>query len=200
MAANDNDLWWASEAFWKKTTIWTTVIMLFVLIGLTYDTVSQIQVGGKRVLAYSTINNRVDYKYDEVLKRQVVVIGQEEPLFGKKLTEQEAEALVDHGKLTMHAKNCMDCHTILGNGAYFAPDLTKAWLDPYWGSRGVREELMVAFIMDPTDKQHNSLGRRMPKLGVTNEEAHAVVAYLKWMSSIDTNGFPNNFKPIDQEN
>ncbi|MDD5385483.1 MAG: cytochrome c [Gallionella sp.] len=200
MAANDNELWWASESFWKKTTIWTTVVMLFVLVGLTLDTVSQIQVGGKRVLAYSTINNRVDYKFDETLKRQVVVIGQEEPLFGKKLTEQEAEALVDHGKLTMHAKNCMDCHTILGNGAYYAPDLTKAWLDPFWGSRGVREDLMVAFIKDPSDKVHNSLGRRMPKLGVTDEEAHAVVAYLKWMSTIDTNGFPNNFKPIDQEN
>jgi nitric oxide reductase subunit C len=24
------------------------------------------------------------------------------------------------------------------------------------------------------------------------------VAFLKWMSSIDTNGFPANFKPIDQ--
>lgn len=26
----------------------------------------------------------------------------------------------------------MSCHTLLGNGAYFAPDLTKAWLDPKW--------------------------------------------------------------------
>lgn len=200
MAANDNDLWWASEAFWKKTTIWTTVIMFFVLIGLTYDSVSQIQVGGKRVLAYSTINNRVDFKYNDESKRYEVVIGQEEPLFGKKLTEQEAEALVDHGKLTMHAKNCMDCHTILGNGAYYAPDLTKAWLDPFWGSVDAREELMVEFIKNPTDKLHNSIGRRMPNLGVTDTEARAVVAYLKWMSSINTNGFPNNFKTIDQEN
>jgi nitric oxide reductase subunit C len=40
----------------------------------------------------------------------------------------------------------------------------------------------------------------MPKLGVTDEEAHGVVAFLKWMSSIDTNGFPYNFKPIEQEN
>src|SRR3989338_32165 len=200
MAANDNELWWASETFWKKTTFWTTAVMFLVRVGLALDTMSQIQVGGKRVPAYSAINHRIDYKMDESRHAQVPVIGIEEPLFGKKLTEQEAEALVDHGKLTMHAKNCMDCHTILGNGAYYAPDLTKAWLDPYWGSRGVREELMVAFIKDPTDKIHNSLGRRMPNLGVTDTEAHAVVAYLKWMSTIDTNGFPNNFKPIDQEN
>ena len=36
---------------------------------------------------------------------------------GKKLTEEEAEALVSHGKLTVQAKNCMNCHTLLGNGA-----------------------------------------------------------------------------------
>jgi nitric oxide reductase subunit C len=40
----------------------------------------------------------------------------------------------------------------------------------------------------------------MPNLGITEEEARATVAFLKWMSSIDTNGFPANFKPIDQEN
>ena len=34
-------------------------------------------------------------------------------------------------ELTMQAKNCMGCHTLLGNGAYYAPDLTKAWLDPF---------------------------------------------------------------------
>jgi nitric oxide reductase subunit C len=38
----------------------------------------------------------------------------------------------------------------------------------------------------------------MPNLGITEAEARATVAFLKWMSSIDTNGFPYNFKPIDQ--
>jgi nitric oxide reductase subunit C len=59
---------------------------------------------------------------------------------------------------------------------------------------------MVEFIKDPSDKLHNSMGRRMPKLGITDEEARGVVAFLKWMSSIDTNGFPYNFKSIEQEN
>lgn len=45
------------------------------------------------------------------------------------------------GKQVFQAYNCMDCHTIVGNGAYFAPDLTKlyeqtgpAWLLAYLGS------------------------------------------------------------------
>ncbi len=45
------------------------------------------------------------------------------------------------GKQIFQSYNCMDCHTIVGNGAYFAPDLTKsyeqtgpAWLKAYLGS------------------------------------------------------------------
>jgi nitric oxide reductase subunit C len=193
-------LWWASETFWRKTAIWVTAGSFVVLIFLTFDSMSQITAGTKRVPAYSVINNRISYVFDEKRNYQVPVIGPAEPLFGKKLSEKEAEALVSHGKLTTQAKNCMDCHTLLGNGAYYAPDLTKAWLDPSWGSKEVREQQMVEFLMNPQDRLHNSLGRRMPNLGITEEEARATVAFLKWMSSIDTNGFPANFKPIQQEN
>lgn len=194
------EIWWASGIFWRKTAIWVTAGSFVVLVFLTFDSMSQITAGTKRVPAYSAINHRIEYRFDEKRHVQAPVIGSEEPLFGRKLTEQEAEALVDKGKLTVQAKNCMSCHTLLGNGAYYAPDLTKAWLDPFWGSREMREELMVEFIKNPSDKLHNSLGRRMPRLGVTDEEARAIVAFLKWMSTIDTNGFPYNFKPLDQEN
>ena len=190
--------WWASESFWRKTAIWVTGISFVVLIILTFDTLPQITAGSKRVPAYSTINYRIEYKLDETRHVQAPVIGKKEPLFGKELSEQEAEALVTKGKLTIQAKNCMNCHTLLGNGAYYAPDLTKSWLDQYWGSTDVREEQMVEFIKDPSDKLHNSIGRRMPRLGVTDEEARAVVAFLKWMSAIDTNGFPYNFKSMQQ--
>lgn len=192
--------WWASESFWRKTAIWVTGGSFVALILLTMDTIPKISTGSKRVPAYSVINYRISYKFDEARHAQVPVIGAKEPLFGKELNEEEAEALVKLGKLTTQAKNCMNCHTLLGNGAYFAPDLTKAWLDQYWGTKEVREEQMLAFIKDPSDKVHNSMGRRMPKLDITDEEARGVVAFLKWMSSIDTNGFPYNFKSIEQEN
>ena len=197
MATNQ---WWASEFFWRKTAIWVTGGSFVVLMLLTMDTLSQISVGTTRVPAYSVINHRIEYKFDEQRKVQVPVIGVKEPLFGKELSEKEAQALVKLGKLTTQAKNCMNCHTLLGNGAYYAPDLTKAWLDQYWGTKEVREVQMLEFIKDPSDKLHNSVGRRMPKLGITDEEARGVVAFLKWMSSIDTNGFPYNFKSIEQEN
>ncbi|KAA3632405.1 MAG: cytochrome c [Proteobacteria bacterium] len=192
--------WWASEDFWRKATIWITAIMVVVLIVLTYDSLSQITAGTERVPAYSVINNRVYYRQDKSRNMPVPVIGDSAPLFGKMLSETEAEALVQKGKITTQAKNCMGCHTILGNGAYYAPDLTKAWLDPAWGSEGSREELMLRFLLDPPA---NSRGygskRRMPNLGITEEEAHGIIAFLKWMSTIDTNGFPRNFTPMKQE-
>ncbi|MFN3750852.1 MAG: c-type cytochrome [Thiobacillus sp.] len=192
--------WWASESFWRKNAIWITAASFVVLIFLTFDTISQITAGGTRVPGYSAINHRITYEFDEGRNMLVPKIGVEEPLFGQKLTEDEAKALVTRGKLTTQAKNCMNCHTLLGNGAYYAPDLTKSWLDPSWGSKEIREQQMVEFLMNPQDRLHNVLGRRMPNLGITAEEARATVAFLKWMSSIDTNGFPANFVSIDQEN
>ncbi len=192
--------WWSSENFWRKTAIGVTTLMLVVLIVLTFHSVSVITAGSQRVPAYSAINQRVDYRFDTKRNVMVPVLGEEAPLFGKVLTAEEAEALVTKGKLTIQAKNCINCHTLLGNGSYYAPDLTKAWLDPAWGSAAVREQLMVNFLLDPTTNARGfGSNRRMPKLGITEEEARAIVAFLKWMSTIDTNGFPNNYKSIQQE-
>jgi nitric oxide reductase subunit C len=191
---------WASEDFWRKIAIWVTAGMFVVLIILTLDTTASIEAGSSRVPAYSVINHRIYYRFDQDRDKQIPVIGDEAPLFGERLSDEDAEALVNKGKLTLQAKNCINCHTILGNGAYYAPDLTKAWLDPAWGAEVVREQLMIAFLMDPTSNARGfGTSRRMPKLGITEEEARGLVAFLKWTAAIDTNGFPRNFTPIAQE-
>jgi len=192
--------WWSSESLWRKTAIWVTALMAVVLMFLTFDTVRQITAGGDRVPAYGVINQKIFYELDDERGYQVPRIGDGGALFGETLSEADAEALVELGKLTVQAKNCMNCHTLLGNGAYYAPDLTKAWLDPGWVHEDVREQMMVQFLMDPEGNARTfGTGRRMPNLDITEEEARGVVAFLKWMSSIDTNGFPRGFTPLDQE-
>jgi nitric oxide reductase subunit C len=191
---------WASEAFWKKTAIWVTGGSFVLLILLTFDSLSQIAVGGTRVPGFSVINKDIGYRLDKTTQRYRPVIGEDAPLFGTVLSEAQAEQLVDLGKKTVQAKNCMNCHTLLGNGAYYAPDLTKAWLDPGWISKETREQMMVNFLLDP-EKNARTFGsnRKMPNLNITPQEAQGIVAFLKWMSAIDTNGFPHNFKALGAE-
>jgi len=50
--------------------------------------------------------------------------------------------------------------------------------------------------MDP--EQYRTWTRGMPSLGITEPEGQAVVAYLKWMAAVDTNGFPPNFNQIEK--
>ena len=54
---------------------------------------------------------------------------------GKVHSPDDAYALINKGKMTLQSRNCMECHQILGNGAYYAPDLTRAWIDPWWEDR-----------------------------------------------------------------
>lgn len=192
--------WWSRESLWRKTAIWVTALMLVILIFLTFDTVAKITAGSARVPPYSVVNQRVYYRFDDARGYQVPVIGGRAPLFGEMLDETAAAALVTRGKLAIQSRNCMNCHTLLGNGAYYAPDLTKSWLDPAWAAESVRERLMIEFLMDPqTHARTFGTGRRMPELGIDEDEARAIVAYLKWMASIDTNGFPAGFPAIRQE-
>ncbi|MFT7823480.1 MAG: cytochrome c [Sulfurimonas sp.] len=200
---------WTSIPFWRRSAAWVTGFAVVLLIWLTFDTMGQISMGTdadlkngvpKRVPVATVINYNIDYKMSEKRGHEVPVVGDKQPFFGKEWSEKEAAELLHLGKLTSQAKNCMNCHTLLGNGAYYAPDLTKAWLDVAWQEGGplqamtgknTVEEAMAEFLMHPS--QYPTHARMMPDLGITEKEAIGLVAFLKHMSSIDTNGFPRNF-------
>jgi len=212
--ANENVSVWTSIPFWRRSAAWVTGFASILLIWLTFDTLGQITMGTdadlkngvtKRVPGPTVINYHIDYKMSAKRGHEVPVIGEKQPFFGKEWSEKDAAALLHLGKLTSQAKNCMNCHTLLGNGAYFAPDLTKAWLDPAWQNGGplqgmtgksTVEEAMAEFLQHPS--QYPTHARMMPNLGITADEAKGLVAFLKHMSSIDTNGFPRGFsKTVD---
>jgi nitric oxide reductase subunit C len=186
--------------FWRAGAVSTTVVMAVVLAMLTIDSLDAISPGGSHVPNYSVINRHIEYADNSKLGRDMPVIGADEPLFGRTVTEAEAAALIRQGKLVIQSRACIDCHTFMGNGAYYAPDLTKAWLDPAWDAwmavtgAETKEEAMARFLIAPD--QYATWGRRMPNLGLSRDEAVATVAYLKWLSSIDTNGFPIHFGRI----
>ena len=201
---------WSDNRFWQRTATWVTGFAAILLIWLTFDTSGQISMGTdadlkngvtKRVPGPTVINYKITYEMSDKRGHEVPVIGGKEKFFGRDdYSEAEAAELLHLGKLASQAKNCMDCHTLLGNGAYYAPDLTKAWLDPAWQADGAmqamtnkstKEEAMAEFLQHPD--RYATHSRMMPDLGITAREAKGLVAFLKHMSSIDTNGFPRNF-------
>ncbi len=191
----------SDPAFWRAGAISTTIVMLIVLVFLTVDSLAAIRAGGSHVPSYDVINREIGYAHNDELGRDAPVIGKEQAFFGRQYSEAEAQALIAKGKLVIQSRACMDCHTFFGNGAYYAPDLTKAWLDPAWQQmwmpmtqQATREDAMAQFLMHP--ETYPTWGREMPNLGISREEAIATVAYLKWMSAIDANGFPANFGVI----
>ncbi len=213
--ANKNVSVWTSIPFWRRSAAWVTGFATILLIWLSFDTLGQISMNEavkyengkmKRVPGPTIINYKIGYEMSKERGHEVPTIGEKQPFFGKEWSEEDAAALLHLGKLTSQAKNCMNCHTLLGNGAYFAPDLTKAWLDPAWQDGGplqgmtgksTVEEAMAEFLQHPS--QYPTHARMMPDLGITADEAKGLVAFLKHMSSIDTNGFPRNFsKTVDQ--
>lgn len=215
---------WSDNRFWQRTAAWVTGFASILLIWLTFDTSAQISMGNdadlkngvtKRVPGPTVINYKISYEMSTKRGHEVPYIGgndgkggslfkEKEKFFGRDdYSEKEADALLHLGKLGSQVKNCMDCHTLLGNGAYYAPDLTKAWLDPAWGPEGsmqavtgksTKEEAMAEFLQHP--ELYPTHARMMPNLGITAQEAKGLVAFLKHLSSIDTNGFPRNFGKI----
>ena len=212
---------WSDNRFWQRSAGWITGVASVLLMWLTFDTIPQISMGNdadlesgvtKRVPGPTVINYKITYEMDPKRYHEIPVIGganaegrssfqEKEKFFGRDdWSEEEAAELLHLGKLASQSKNCMNCHTLLGNGAYYAPDLTKAWLDPAWGPNGpmqamtgknTKEEALAEFLQFPS--QYPTHARMMPNLGITAEEAKGLVAFLKHMSSIDTNGFPRNF-------
>jgi nitric oxide reductase subunit C len=101
-----------------------------------------------------------------------------------------AEALDEHvvaGKRAFERHNCNDCHTILGFGAYYAPDLTRAY--KRLGDDAVRRRLQMPEVV------FASSYRKMPQQHLAAEEVEDVVSFLRWVSNIDNLDWPPQDSP-----
>ncbi|MGQ9645566.1 MAG: c-type cytochrome [Thermodesulfobacteriota bacterium] len=93
-----------------------------------------------------------------------------------KLTDE-----VVQGKRVWHRYNCNDCHTILGIGGYYSPDVTKTY-----STRG--ENWLRAFLKNPETPDPQR--RKMPNQNLSDDEINKLIAFFKWVDAIDTNEWP----------
>jgi nitric oxide reductase subunit C len=101
------------------------------------------------------------------------------------LTNSDAiTAEVKAGNHVWHRNNCINCHTLFGEGAYYAPDLTKITQQ-----RGA--PYLKAFMRDPSQFYSEEKHRRvMPNPNLSDEEIDQVIAFLDWVSKVDNQGWP----------
>ena len=86
------------------------------------------------------------------------------------------------GKRAFEKYNCNDCHTILGFGAYYAPDLTK--VVQRVGEDGIR------FRVKNPEKAFAASWRKMPNQNVSDAELDNLVAFFSWVGNIENGDWP----------
>lgn len=95
------------------------------------------------------------------------------------------------GKHVWERNSCINCHTILGEGAYFAPELGNVWVR--YGGRDDPQAAKEALVAWMQSQPSGVQGRRqMPQFNLTDQELDDLIAFLEWASRIDTQGWPPN--------
>jgi nitric oxide reductase subunit C len=127
---------------------------------------------GKAIFIWGTLISAVIFlalTYDSLVKMP------------QRTQEEKLDARVAAGKWVWQKYNCNDCHTILGIGGYYAPDVTKvmSYRDADWTTR---------FLKDPQAVW--PVARKMPNLHLKDQEIADVVAFLTWVDGVNTNNWP----------
>lgn len=104
--------------------------------------------------------------------------------FGKLTNADKITEEVKLGQDVWHKNNCINCHTIFGEGAYYAPDLTKI-------TKHRGEAYLKAYMRDPSKFYDETRHRRlMPKQDLTEADITNLIAFLDWVSNVDNAGWP----------
>ncbi len=93
----------------------------------------------------------------------------EEVAWGKKVWERHA---------------CIDCHTLMGEGAYYAPELVNVIER--------RGESYVRAVLETAAVQGWGTTRKMPKFDFSKKDINSLIEFFKWMEQVDTANWPPN--------
>lgn len=107
-------------------------------------------------------------------------------------TSTDSEGLtesVKHGKEVWEENMCINCHSIMGEGAYFAPELGNVW-ERYGGHENpdaARAGLAAWIRAQPLGAEGR---RQMPAYDFSEEEMQSLIDFLEWTDGIDAQDWP----------
>ncbi|SRR5690554_5955050 len=111
-----------------------------------------------------------------------------EKTFPERTNDDQITEAVARGKHIWESNNCIGCHTLLGEGAYFAPELGNVFY-----RRGGEEDFKTFLPAWMKMQPLNIPGRRkMPQFNLTDEQLDDLTAFLEWTAKINTNDWPPN--------
>ncbi|OIP62096.1 MAG: hypothetical protein CO150_07790 [Nitrospirae bacterium CG_4_9_14_3_um_filter_53_35] len=92
------------------------------------------------------------------------------------------------GKKVWEKYDCIGCHTLVGEGAYYAPELKDIY-----SQKG--PDFIRAFLKDPVKVWYGGIEkakgqRKMPNLHLSDEEISHLIAFFEWIDKIDTHNWP----------
>jgi len=104
----------------------------------------------------------------------------------REVLESELGPTIALGKQLWEENNCIGCHTLLGEGAYFAPELGNVYK-----RFGNNKDGIIGFIK--SRPKEGIPGRRsMPQFNFSDEQLDAIAEFLKYASEINTADWPPN--------
>ncbi len=108
------------------------------------------------------------------------------PTLQKRTHPENITEQVRWGKKVWEKHACIDCHSLLGEGAYYAPELGNVIKR--------RGEDVVRTILQTAAVQGWGTIRRMPQFDLSEKDIDGLVEFFRWMGEIDTNNWPPNIE------
>lgn len=103
----------------------------------------------------------------------------------------KANPQIAAGKKVWEDNNCIGCHSLLGEGAYFAPELGNV-VDRFGGGEDGKATVKAFIQSRPVE---GVPGRRsMPQFNLTDKQLDEIADFLEYASKIDTAKWPPNIQ------
>lgn len=112
--------------------------------------------------------------------------------FPKRTNDKDITHSVARGKNLWEVNNCVGCHTIMGEGAYYAPELANAY-DRLGGGdpKSFKAYMQSWMAAQPLNTPNR---RKMPQFNLSEKDIDDLSNFLIWTSKIDDNEWPPNIE------
>ena len=100
---------------------------------------------------------------------------------------------VANGKHLWENNNCIGCHSLMGEGAYYAPELVNVFQRRGGGNEQAFKGFMKSWMaIQPL--AGDPARRKMPQFHLSDEQVDNLSDFLIWSSRVNTNNWPPNIE------